>query len=119
MQCVMDSDCFYGTCDNTVCVSCFDGTMNSTESDIDCGGVCGSTCGVNKKCNTGADCTTGVCNMMTKLCSAPTCTDMVKNGTESDVDCGGSCPNKCGAGKMCTKDGDCVGGTKCLNGICG
>jgi hypothetical protein len=118
-KCVMDSDCFYGTCDNTLCVSCFDGVMNSTESDIDCGGVCGSTCGVNKKCNSGADCTTGVCNMMTKLCSAPTCTDMVKNGTESDVDCGGSCPNKCAAGKMCTKDGDCVGGTKCLNGICG
>jgi hypothetical protein len=115
--CAVDTDCFYGTCDNLVCVSCFDGTMNSTESDLDCGGVCGATCGVNKKCNTGADCLTGVCNAGTKLCSAPTCTDMVKNGTETDVDCGGACP-KCTTGKMCKVDNDCGGGTKCLMGIC-
>lgn len=117
LKCALDTDCFYGTCDNTTCVSCFDGTINSTESDIDCGGVCGSTCGVNKKCNTGADCTTGVCNGATKLCSAPTCTDTVKNGTETDVDCGGACP-KCASGKMCKIDNDCGGGTKCTAGIC-
>lgn len=116
--CNINTDCFYGTCANNVCVSCFDGTMNSTESDIDCGGVCGPTCGVNRKCNTGADCTTGVCNGGTKVCSAPTCTDTVKNGTETDVDCGGACP-KCPAGKMCKLDSDCVGGTKCLMGVCG
>lgn len=116
--CGMDTDCFYGTCANNVCVSCFDGAMNSTESDIDCGGVCGPTCGVNKKCNSGADCTTGVCNGGTKSCAAPTCTDTVKNGTETDVDCGGACP-KCAAGKMCKVDSDCVGGTKCVAGICG
>lgn len=118
-SCAVDTDCFYGTCDNMACVSCFDGTMNSTESDIDCGAVCGSTglCGVNKKCNIGADCSTGVCDGVTKVCSAPKCTDMVKNGTETDVDCGGACP-KCVAGKMCKIDNDCGGGTKCMAGIC-
>jgi hypothetical protein len=116
--CTVNSDCFYGTCDNMLCVSCFDGTMNADESDIDCGGVCGATCGVNEKCNAGTDCTTGVCNAVTKVCAAPTCMDMVKNGTESDVDCGGACP-KCAAGKMCKVNSDCVGGTMCLMGVCG
>lgn len=115
--CTVGTDCFYGTCDNMVCVSCFDGAKNSTESDVDCGGVCGATCGVNKMCNSGMDCMTGVCNAVTKVCSAPTCNDMVKNGTETDVDCGGAC-TKCGAGKMCKVNSDCVGGTQCVMGIC-
>lgn len=117
--CTINADCFYGTCDNMVCVSCFDGIKNADESDIDCGGVCGATCGVNKPCNTGADCTTGVCNPGTKLCAAPTCMDMVKNGTETDVDCGGGCPTKCAAGEMCKVNSDCVGGTTCIMGVCG
>src|SRR5688572_28550340 len=29
-----------------------------------------------------------------------TCNDEIKNGSESDVDCGGSCP-RCGNGKAC------------------
>jgi hypothetical protein len=41
----------------------------------------------------------------------------VKNGTETDVDCGGACP-KCTAGKTCKVDADCGGGTKCIAGKC-
>ncbi len=37
----------------------------------------------------------------------PTCTDARVNGTESDVDCGGTCPARCVPGKICYDDGDC------------
>src|SRR5262249_38882622 len=36
-----------------------------------------------------------------------TCVDGVLNGTESDVDCGGTC-TKCGAGHHCTAGADCI-----------
>jgi hypothetical protein len=38
---------------------------------------------------------------------APTATDGVKNGDETDVDCGGSSGKKCAVGKTCAADGDC------------
>src|SRR5690242_2058603 len=38
----------------------------------------------------------------------PTCTDGVKNGDETDVDCGGSCSNKCAVGKGCGTATDCA-----------
>jgi hypothetical protein len=34
------------------------------------------------------------------------CTDNIKNGSETDVDCGGSCP-ACHRGQACGQDGDC------------
>ncbi len=46
----------------------------------------------------------------------PKCTDAVKNGSESDVDCGGSCPN-CAAGKKCLAPQDCQSNT-CTAGTC-
>lgn len=36
----------------------------------------------------------------------PSCTDRVRNGAESDVDCGGTC-RKCVLGKQCSKESDC------------
>jgi hypothetical protein len=36
----------------------------------------------------------------------PTCTDGLKNGTESDIDCGGSC-SACADGKVCAAADDC------------
>lgn len=36
------------------------------------------------------------------------CSDGKRDGTESDVDCGGSCAKKCGNGKTCASDGDCA-----------
>jgi plastocyanin len=50
-------------------------------------------------------------------CQAPTCTDTLKNGTETDVDCGGTCPNDCAIGQGCMVDGDCQSGT-CTAGVC-
>lgn len=46
---------------------------------------------------------------------APTasCTDGVKNGDETDVDCGGSCTTKCGSSKSCLTDNDCTSNLLC------
>jgi hypothetical protein len=48
--------------------------------------------------------------------SPPRCTDGVRNGSESDVDCGGSCP-RCANGKNCATRSDCAGGL-CSGGRC-
>jgi hypothetical protein len=47
----------------------------------------------------------------------PTCTDTVKNGTESDIDCGGNCTTKCATSKACAVAADCVSGV-CTNKLC-
>lgn len=48
---------------------------------------------------------------------APTCTDTVKNGSETDVDCGGSCSTKCGDNAGCGVPADCTSGV-CTAGRC-
>lgn len=47
----------------------------------------------------------------------PTCTDAAKNGSETDVDCGGATCPKCGLGGKCTAASDCASGA-CLGGAC-
>ncbi len=47
---------------------------------------------------------------------APTCTDEIQNGNETDTDCGGSC-SPCGDGDGCLLDADCVSGS-CIGGVC-
>ncbi|MGC4070742.1 MAG: hypothetical protein QM784_40015 [Polyangiaceae bacterium] len=49
--------------------------------------------------------------------AAPSCTDKLKNGDETDVDCGGSCETKCAFGKKCAADGDCAVGS-CAANVC-
>ena len=46
-----------------------------------------------------------------------TCTDGIKNGAETDVDCGGGTCPACGLGKICGKASDCKVGT-CAGGVC-
>jgi plastocyanin len=49
---------------------------------------------------------------------APSCSDGLKNGVETDVDCGGSgtCA-RCATGKTCAVNADCISGT-CSGGLC-
>ena len=93
--------------------SCSDGVKNGSETDIDCGGVCGG-CGDGKICAAAADCHSLVC--AGGHCSAASCTDGVKNGNEADVDCGGSCP-RCADGKTCSVGTDCQS-LVCTSGHC-
>jgi hypothetical protein len=48
--------------------------------------------------------------------SVPSCVDGVKNGSETDVDCGGNCL-PCDVNKACTTALDCVSGS-CVNSTC-
>lgn len=45
------------------------------------------------------------------------CSDGVKNGDETDVDCGGPCPNVCAEGEGCVTGADCVSNV-CDHGTC-
>jgi hypothetical protein len=47
----------------------------------------------------------------------PTCTDNIQNGGETDIDCGGPCPD-CGLTQHCLGNGDCASGV-CIGGTCG
>jgi len=50
-------------------------------------------------------------------CAAPACDDGVRNGDESDVDCGGACDD-CEDGEACGGDDDCESGV-CVDDVCG
>ncbi len=47
---------------------------------------------------------------------ADSCFDSIRNGSESDVDCGGACPG-CPTGGNCRLNGDCASGV-CIAGMC-
>jgi len=79
------------------------------------GKVCNDL-GACVECVTGADCPSMVCDA-TFTCAPPGCTDMVKNGLETDVDCGGGVCADCPSGKACKLDGDCIGGS-CAMSVC-
>lgn len=95
------------------------------ETDVDCGGnVCQDKCTYGRNCSVNSDCLTGFCNNITKKCvyanetnETKTCNNNKKDGDETDVDCGGSCPG-CSKGKSCKKDSDCKSGLECSNGKC-
>ncbi|MBW2976066.1 hypothetical protein KY347_01320 [Candidatus Woesearchaeota archaeon] len=65
-------------------------------------------------CNYNEDCESGFC--FNGRCAEPTCDDGIKNGYETDVDCGGSC-KKCELGQSCNADKDCEAGV-CLSFVC-
>ena len=59
------------------------------------------------------DCQSRACDAGS--CRAATCSDGVRDGFESDVDCGGPCA-ACAAGLACAADTDCAN-NNCNNGI--
>ncbi len=73
-------------------------------------------------CTTGDECRTGVCTGGS--CQAATSTDGVRNGDETDVDCGGAAGPACASGKSCVANANCASGLcvdfKCAGGpACG
>ena len=97
--------------------SCMDGARNQDETDVDCGGSC-NPCGTGKACLVDADCITGDCEggICVDIFIIETCVDGIRNQDETDIDCGGSC-DRCGLGKLCLADTDCISGD-CENNIC-
>ncbi len=97
------------------------GTRNGTRTsdcpsnaggDVPCEGA-----GEGAGCKVGSDCQSGVC-APDGTCAAPTSADGVKNGLESDVDCGGGEAPKCDEGKRCSAASDCFWG-RCDASVCG
>jgi len=87
--------------------SCFDNTRNINETDIDCGGNC-QGCSNGKACLNNSDCLSEHCDPDSKLCIFyDTCSNAVKDGEETDIGCGGSCP-PCEIDKQCILDSDCL-----------
>ena len=124
--CSLDQTCAGGgACGTCVAPTCVDGKKNGLETDLDCGGgTCGG-CATGKGCVANNDCNSGVCSSTvsskngTGTCAAPTCTDSVFNGNETDVDCGGAtCTATCGTtpatcfqcvdGQACQVNLDCA-----------
>ncbi len=121
-QCAKATDCTSKVCINGTCAppTCSDGVKNEDETDLDCGGMICPACDTQKDCAVGTDCTSKVCADLGQgaglQCQAPTCTDMVTNGTETATDCGGSC-SPCAVGLACAVRADCTSDV-CTNGVC-
>jgi Mg-chelatase subunit ChlD len=104
--------------------SCANGARDGTETDLDCGGPSCGRCAGGLVCDTKNDCLTDLC--VNQRCvqppsstptAAPTtelegkCSNGVRNAnTESDIDCGGVCTQKCTLGKNCETADDCISG---------
>lgn len=90
------------------------GTACSQNGGSVCASPTGSKAGTCVECNVDADCTTAgeVCDpkLGSNTCVPATCTDNAKNGSETDVDCGGSACASCPNTKACGAAADCQSG---------
>jgi hypothetical protein len=119
-KCVGNSDCVSVICLSGVCKSapnCNDGLQNNDESDVDCGGNACFPCVNGRKCGSKWDCGSLFCSVNNVCANAPSCFDGLKNGFESDVDCGGGTCAKCPDNRTCGSNGDCASGT-CAQNVC-
>ena len=48
----------------------------------------------------------------------PSCTNKKKDGSETDIDCGGSCPTRCKALAACAVPADCATDLVCVKKVC-
>lgn len=119
-----DAGC--GTCDSGTyqcdlggeSVSCVDDLGEDARNE--CGGCAtlpgtvGEVCG---DCSTHVyECDGGEVLRCTTEVACPPCEDGTRNGDETDVDCGGSCP-ACPLGDDCSTPSDCASGA-CETGVC-
>lgn len=99
-------------------VNCSDRSTNGQETDVDCGGPVCAKCDTGKACKEARDCVSGNCTNL--VCAAPPssgCGNGMKDGQETDADCGGGICGACGNGKVCQRPGDCQSG-QCTNNMC-
>ncbi|MEO7331471.1 MAG: DNRLRE domain-containing protein, partial [Minicystis sp.] len=101
--------CASGTCK---VVTCNAGSYDCNGNNLD--GCELTPCADGSHCGQGSDCASHVC--VGGFCASAACNDHAKNGNETDVDCGGSCP-PCVDGDVCVVSGDCQSGV-CSNGTC-
>jgi hypothetical protein len=103
--------------DKGVCggIICSNGTKDDSESDKDCGGVCGG-CADGKACVYNEDCVSNSC--VSDICVPSNCMDFSTNGAETGIDCGGGTCPKCVDGQTCAGASDCMSGGCTASGVC-
>jgi len=107
-SCAVD-ECFECTADPGTLSTCTASTMGTAcQSTKVCDGN-----GACVECLDDSTCNGGYC--FQNACA--TCDDGMKNGDETDVDCGGTHCGKCTAGKTCGLGDDCES-TFCADGVC-
>jgi hypothetical protein len=121
MACAKPADCPSKICKANICAApaANDAVTNGDETDVDCGGAHAPKCDALKACKVAGDCSTGVCidKGQGLLCQAPAIDDGVKNGEETDVDCGGPAAPACADAKSCKERRDCNSDV-CTAGVC-
>jgi hypothetical protein len=91
-----------------------DGGPPMCDAGTACSGGCVDLTSDSKNCGTcGNVCPSHFC--AGSRCVS--CADLVRNGDETDVDCGGSTCSACADGKSCVRGSDCQSGV-CPNGHC-
>jgi hypothetical protein len=91
----------------------------TTPEDDNCNGRANELCGqypLAAACEDNLDCESGNCDGATLRCGPTTCETGVKDGLETDVDCGGFC-TPCALGQACLVNADCQSNA-CNGGIC-
>jgi hypothetical protein len=63
--------CSEGSCIPEPGPSCYDNEQNQDETDVDCGGVCGSSCSLGDSCSENTDCEVGFCSTDGFACKQP------------------------------------------------
>lgn len=106
---------------------CFNNMLDAAfETDVDCGGeMCTARCSVSEACGATSDCSSGllcVARNGVSRCEMQGCDDGARNGTETDIDCGGSCracvaTNDALTTPLCSSVNDCDSGL-CESGRC-
>jgi hypothetical protein len=121
--CINDTDCVSNACNfvSHLCMSsqCTDQQKDGAETDVDCGGGTCAACSLGLKCQVNTDCSSNACDAASFTCVNSQCSDHKQDGTETDIDCGGSnsC-NRCNVGQMCQVSNDCNPGHVCSSGRC-
>jgi len=120
-----DTDDCTGLCQTAACGDSFvqAGVEDCDDGNTDDSDACVNGC-VNAFCGDGFtlvgsedcdDANVDETDTCTTLCKAPACDDALLSGDESDLDCGGSCPNKCADGQNCNVPADCGSGACLMN----
>ena len=99
---------------------CNDTIKNGTETDVDCGGA-GARAAMTSRAASSPT-TARAASAAAAACSGavPGPTDSVKNGTETDIDCGGGAAGtpKCATDKTCALHADCTSDGCAYTGKC-
>jgi hypothetical protein len=114
-ECLLPADCPPppGECVQATCVAEMCGQGPEDVGVVCSQGECDGQ-GNCVECLSDADCASKVCEA--GVCADASCGDGVKNGSESDVDCGGSCGG-CALGESCGVAADCASKV-CTGGTC-